>query len=794
VGIRRTVGKVVLGGLVAGAIAGLLLTYVLRRPVPKATGRVRLSGLKSDVEIKRDRWGVPHIYAGNVGDLVFAIGYAQAQDRLWQMEFNRRASLGTLAEVLGEPAVEVDRLVRRVGFHRAAKADWAAVSDHDREVLESYSAGVNAYIENGRLPVEFQILRQRPRAWEPTDTLAFGRFFGWALSGNWDSEIVRSWTIDRFGAAVMAEFEPTYPAGGPVIVPPGAEADGGGPDLSKDFEESERIAGLIGRAMSNNWIVNGEKSVTGKPLLASDPHLPLTMPSIWWEAHIDSPEIKAAGVALPCAPGIMMGHNEKIAWGMTAAMVDGDDLFVEQINPDNPSQYRYEGEWVDGEVVREEIKVRGRSEPIIEDVLITKHGPVVSPAIEGEKRELSLRTVALEPSRQVEAQMKLMEAGDWDEFRDALSGWPFPSLNVGYADVEGNIGYCLAGLVPQRAEGHGVVPMPGWTSIYDWTGFLPFEEHPYAFNPPTNWVASANNQIAEDDFPHFLAANFADTGRVSRIIELLEGKEKHSVADFQKMQVDRQSIPARELAPLILQLNPKDDWSKRALTFVKTWNYEVAPDSVAACVYEVFFVHLVRRACEEKLGEWSEYFMGRGIHALRDHGSFFYAAHGWLMEKMRERPDWFTGRTWHEVMEEALTSAVAELRELLGDEVSGWQWGRLHRQSFNHALGEVRGLDKVFNRSAVPVGGDANTVWQAAYAPFHGYDLNSFTASWRQIIDLEDFNRSQAVLPSGQSGHPGSKHYHSMNEMWRTGGYHPMLWDREEVEKHSAGTLTLSPN
>ena len=793
-GVRRTVGRLVRGGIALGAIAGVMLTYVLRRAVPKTKGRVRLDGLRSKVEIVRDRWGVPHIYAGNLHDLSFAMGYAQAQDRLWQMEFNRRASLGTLSELVGESALEVDRLVRRVGFHRAAKADWDAAGEQDREVLEAFAAGVNAYIENGRLPVEFQILRQRPRRWEPTDTLAFGRFFGWALAGNWDSEIVRSWTIERFGASVMAEFEPSYPAGGPVIVPPGTEANGNGPDLSRDFAEVEQMVGLIGQGMSNNWVVDGEKSVTGKPLLASDPHLPLTMPSIWWEVHLDSPEIKAAGVALPGTVGIMMGHNDKIAWGATAAVVDGDDLFVEEINPDNPAQYKYEGEWVDGEVVREEISVRGRTEPVVEEVLITRHGPIISPAIEGEKRDLSLRTVALEPSQQIQAQIRLMSAQDWDEFRDALSIWPFPSLNFGYADVEGNIGYQLAGLVPQRENGHGVVPMPGWTSEYEWTGFLPFDEHPHAFNPPTHWVASANNQIADDEFPHFLSANFADPSRQQRIIEMLDAKEKHSVSDFEKMQIDRQSIPARDFTPLILQLAPSDEWASRALTFLKAWDYNVDPDSVAACVYEVFFCHLVRRACEEKLGGWSEYFMGKGIHTLRGHGSFFYAAHSWLMEKMRERPDWFAGRTWHEVMEEALTSAVAELRELLGDEVSRWQWGRLHRQAFDHPLGEVRGLNMVFNRSSVPMGGDANTVWQAAYAPYHGYDLNSFTASWRQIIDLDDFNRSQAVLPSGQSGHPGSKHYHSMNTMWRSGAYHPMLWDRDEVEKHAAGTLTLSPN
>lgn len=789
--IGRTIRGLALGAVLAAGLAALGVTYVLRRPVPKATGRLKLPGLRSRAEIVRDRWGVPHIYADNLHDLFFAVGYAQAQDRLWQMEFNRRLASGTLAEMLGEPALEVDRLIRRIGFRRTAAADWQTVTEEERAVMEAFSAGVNAYIRRGRLPLEFTVLRTRPEPWEPVDSLAYGRTMGWMLAGNWDSEIIRSWTIERFGAALMAELEPVYAAGSPLIVPPGAEAKGVNPDLSKDFEQVAELVGVGGPGMSNNWAVDGEKSVTGKPLLSSDPHLPLTMPSIWWELHVDSPEIKAAGVGLPGIAGVFMGHNEKIAWGMTAAIVDGDDFFVEKVNPDNPSQYQFKGKWVNGETVREEIKVRGRARPVVEEVMITRHGPVVSPAVKGETRTLSLKTVALEPAHQVQAQIMLMGARDWGEFREALALWPFPSLNFAYADVEGNIGYQLGGLVPVRANGHGAVPMPGWSGEYEWTGFLPFDEAPNAFNPPTHWVASANNKIVDEDFPHFLSANYADGFRQQRIIEMLEEKAKLDIDDVKRMHTDQLSIPARELAPLMLQLKPKDEWCQRALTFVKAWDRRVAPDSVGACVYEVFFTHLVRRTLEEKLGSWSDFFMGKGVHPVRRNGMFFNVAHSWLMSKMRDRPAWFEGKTWSEVMEESLASAVGELRKLLGDEVSLWRWGRLHQQAFRHPLGEVRGLDRIFNRGPVPVGGDGNTVWQAAYAPYHGYDLNSFTASWRQIIDMEDFNRSQATLPSGQSGHPGSRHYHDMIEPWRRGAYHPMLWGREEVDKHVRGRLEL---
>ncbi len=791
--LGRTLRTLGIGALLTAALAAAGAIFLLRRPLPRTQGRLSIPGLRSSVEIIRDRWGVPHIYGANLHDLFFAVGYAQAQDRLWQMEFSRRAASGTLAELLGEPALEVDRLTRRIGFRRAAAHDLEAATEEERAMLEAYCEGVNAYMRRGRTPLEFTILRSRPAPWEPEDTLAFQRFFGWMLSGNWDGEILRSWTIERFGADVMAEFEPEYPAGGPLIVPPGAEARGAPFDLVKEFHQVEQLVGLAGPGMSNNWAVDGEKSTTGKPLLANDPHLVLSLPAIWWEAHLDSPELKAAGVGAPGIPGILIGHNERIAWGMTAALVDGDDLFVEQINPDNPSQYKHKGKWINGETVREEIKVRGRAKPIIEEVLVTRHGPVVSPAIKGETRTLALKTIALEPARHSQAQLMLMGARDWSEFRAAISMWPFPPLNFAYADVDGNIGYQLGGLVPARSKGSGTVPAPGWTGDYEWTGFVPFEELPQAYNPPTHWVASANNKIADDDYPHFLSANYADSPRQQRIIEMLEAKEKLSADDFKAMHGDRLSIPARELAPLILELGATNEWCQRAQTFLRAWDYVLAPDSVAACVFELFFTHLVRRTLEEKLGSWADLYMGKGIHPVRPHGMFFHVAASWLMEKRRTRPDWFAGKTWQEVMEESLASAVAELRATLGDEVSRWQWGRLHRQRFRHPLSAVRPLDRVFNRPSVPMGGDANTVWQAAFAPYHGYDVNSFTASWRQIIDLADFNRSLGVLPSGQSGHPGDRHYGDMIDMWRRVDYHPMPWDREEVQKHAATRLELVP-
>ena len=792
-GMGRVARTLALGLAVALAATAAAAAYLLRRPLPRVKGRLTLRGLESSVEILRDRWGVPHIYASNLRDVFFGVGYAQAQDRLWQMEFNRRLASGTLSEIAGEQGLEVDRLVRRIGFRRMAEREWQEADEEERAIAEAFSAGVNAYLDVGRLPLEFTLLRRRPAPWSSIDGIAFGRFISWTLAGNWDTEILRSWTIERFGPEVTADLEPGYPSDGPLIVPPGTEAKGAGPDLGDDFRRAAELIGAAGRGMSNHWAVDGQKSATGKPLLANDPHLPLMIPSLWWELHLDCPELKAAGVALPGTPGVMIGHNDRIAWGITAAIVDADDLFVERVNPDNPSQYEHRGEWVDGELIREEIEVRGRAKPVVEEVLITRHGPVVSPAIEGETRTPALRTAALEPSHQMRAQLLLMRAGNWAEFREALRGWTVPSLNFGYADVDGNIGYQLAGLAPIRAKGHGMVPVPGWTDEYDWTGHIPFEELPSSYNPRTHWLASANNKIADDSYPYFLGASYADSARQARIIEMLEAKGKLSMDDFRAMQADQLSLPARELVPRILALTPRDEWSRRALSFLRAWDYVVAPESVAACIFELFFSHLVRRALSEKLGSWSDYYMGKGIHPLRPDSMFFYATSSWLTKKMRERPDWFEGKSWSEAMEDSLASATMDLRRRLGNEVSRWQWGRLHRPRFRHPLGRLPGLSRIFDRGPIPMGGDANTVFATAYPPYHGYDRISFTPYWRQIIDLADFNRSLAVLPSGQSGHPGSRHYSDMIGMWQRLEYHPMPWDRQAVERAARARLVLAP-
>jgi penicillin amidase len=747
------------------------------------------------VEVFRDRWGVPHIYAGSVKDAMFAQGYVHAQDRLWHMELARRAASGSLAEVFGPVALDADRLLRRVGLRRAAEAEFAQLAEEMRENVEAYAAGVNAFIEGNRnrLPPEFLILRFRPQPWTPVDGLTIGKFVGWTLSGNWDTEIVRSWIVERLGPEEAARMEPGYPVGAPLIVPPGAECRGLGAPLLEELRKVQELVGAGGGG-SNNWVVDGHKSVTGKPLLANDPHLPLQMPSIWYEVHLNGGGANVIGASIPGVPGVIIGHNDRIAWGVTNTMTDGDDLFVEQINPDDPRQYAYGGKWVDGDLVREEIRVRGRREPVVEEVLVTRHGPIIGPSIPGERRALALRTVVAEPGQHAQSILLLNSAGNWEEFREALRLWPAPAQNFVYADVDGNIGYQMAGLVPLRAKGQGLVPSPGWTGEYEWKGFVPFDELPSVLNPPTHYVATANNKIVDDDYAYFLGAEYLDGYRIQRIVELLEAREKHSLEDFRSIQGDIYSIPGRELAQHLLGLQPADQDARRALNFLRVWDCQLSPDSVAATIVEAFFLQMLRNTVAVKLGPLTDYFVGKEVHPAVPDSFYLQRSASWLLGLMKEAPaDWFAGRSWPEVMKQSLEEAVAALRRQLGEDMSRWTWGRVHYAPFEHVLGRVRALQPLFNRGPVPVGGDMNTVAQASYVGSRPFVVHSYTASYRQIIDLSDLNRSVAILPGGQSGHPASRHYGDMIDAWRRVEYHPMLFDRGEIERQAEGKLTLMP-
>jgi penicillin amidase len=803
------------------AVAGLLgagYYWLLRRPLARTQGTLRLPGLQDKVEILRDPWGVPHIYAANLHDLAFAQGYVHAQDRLWQMDFNRRLIAGRLSEVLGEVTLPVDRWLRILGMRRVAGQEASLLSAETLAALAAYAAGVSARIAQGRLPIEFTLLRFKPEPWTVTDTLTWIKFMSWSLAVNWESELVRAQLIDCLGPERAAELEPACPEPHPFVVPPGVDLAALGQaaldraGATRPFTGPPPQAGLG----SNSWVLDGTRTATGTPLLANDMHLLMGIPSIWYENHLVGADLNVTGVTFPGIPGVVAGHNGHVAWGFTAGFPDTQDLYMERLRRtgDGGVQYEYQGEWHGAEVIQEEIQVKG-GEPVVEEVVITRHGPIINslaPDLAGEGllgsdsgnptdpiQGLALRWQSLEPDTMFEGLLLMNRAANCLQFREALRHWTGPIVNAVYADTEGSIAYSFPGKVPIRARGDGTVPVPAWTGEYEWTGYIPFEELPHLYNPSPGYIATANNRTVADDYPYELGSEFCAGDRAQRITELIEAQEKIDIAYIQRMQFDQLSTTARAIARYLGQLAVEDPDLAAVVALMRDWDGTLAANSPTAAVYQVFTRHMLALMLENKLGpDLAARYAGKGPTPVLQEGSMFgQKAWTWLQEILSQ-PDshWFDrggGEGRDKVMRLALRETVDFLKAELGPKTEDWAWGKLHTLTYAHVLGQVKPLDRLFNRGPYPLGGDSSTLWATGSA---GYDLKGesiIAPPFRFIADLGNLRNSWGMLAPGQSGQPGSRHYDNQIQNWFDGIYHPMLYDRQDVEEQAQARLNLLP-
>lgn len=815
-------------GLTAGIAAGAAgvgavgAVAALRRSLPRTSGRLPLPGLAARAEVRRDRWGVPHVYADSNADLFAAIGYVHAQDRLWQMELNRRTAHGRLAEIFGPVALSSDQFIRTMGFSRVARAEVELLDDRTRELVEAYVRGVNACLEasRGRLPLEFTILGFQPRPWEPADILAWPKVMALSLCLNWTSELFNARVVERVGAERAAELGPRYPGEAAITVPPGFHWPAHlGDSALRLAGEVARFTGEPGPAQgSNGWAVGPSRSATGRALLAEDPHLGLGLPGIWYALHLEGGDYHAAGIGCPGTLGVIIGHNRHIAWGQTNAATDVQDLYVERFHHEHPLLYEFRGEWRHAEQVREEIAVKGQAEPVVLDVVITHHGPVIdavtgpersplarrgaAPAVEPLFREaLALRWTALDPSPALtRSVLRINRARDWDEFRAALEDWDVPPQNFVYADVDGHFGYALGGKLPIRPRSDGQLPVPGWDGEHEWAGFLPNEELPATLDPPDGLVVTANNRIAAPDHPlhEQIHGEYANPYRAERIEALLRAAENHDVRSFARIQADWRSLPGLAIARLVAAVPADEPLERSARSLLAAWDGEVTADSTAAAVYDAVRFHLSRVVYAE-LGELLGAQGGVGAFGGIPSNNYLERALPGILARAAaanlDTPDpWLGGgRTWAGVIRETLRRAVAELRTKLGPDPARWTYGRSHTLTLRHPLGGVAALAPIFNRGPWPMGGDVDTVCMQ-YTPRETAAGPLYNApSWRQIFDPGDWDAARVILPAGQSGHPASGHYADMPGAWRAGGYFPLLWSREAVERYSEAVLLLEP-
>jgi penicillin amidase len=780
--------------------------FLVRRNFPAINGTISVAGLQSRVEVYRDSWGIPHIYASNPHDLFFAQGYVHAQDRFWQMEFWRRIGSGRLAEILGKSALENDRFIRTVGWHRTAAQELEQLDDEVRSALEAYAEGINAYISThrGRLGLEFTILgltgvKFDPEPWTPLNTLTWAKVMAWDLGGNMDAELLRAHIAARLGSEAVKVLVPPHPHDHPVIVPhPLTEAT---LETLPDAAIMTHALGFGQGIGSNNWVVAGSRTETGMPLLANDPHLSIQMPSIWYEIGLHCEPVgpncpyNVVGASFAGAPGVIIGHNDHIAWGVTNLGPDVQDLFIERVNPENPNQYEYQGQWVDMEIVREEIRVAGEEEPVVVNVRLTRHGPIINDVVGGTEEEwffgwqpLALSWTALQPGTLMHSVLLLGKATNWEEFREALSYWDVPSQNFVYADVEGNIGYQAPGRIPIRAKGNGSMPVPGWTGEYEWVGYIPFDELPRAFNPPEGYIVTANNAVVGPDYPYFLGMDWDPGYRARRIVDLIEADPSLSLEDMQAIQGDSSPAYAEDVMPYIQYLTANEPRLVEALNLLRNWDGRAVRDSAGAALFEAFRLHLTDLTFGDELGEQL---------LSRARGSAMVALVDLLADPASP---WFDNvttpqvETRDEILQRALEEAVKELTDKLGGNMNRWRWGDLHTATFeNQSLGKsgIGPIEAIFNRGPVPVDGSLATVNNTSYNLNKPYAVSSLP-SYRQIVDLADFTRSISMHTTGQSGHPYHRHYGDMIDPWRNIKYHPMLFDKESVIADKEGVLVLT--
>ncbi|MEN8113180.1 MAG: penicillin acylase family protein [Actinomycetota bacterium] len=805
----------------------LFMRYSVHRAFPDVEGDVTVAGLDGEVEVIRDSMGVAHIYAETPHDLFMAQGYVHAQERFWQMDFWRHVGSGRLSEMFGDTQIETDTFLRTLRWRAVAEAQYAASTPEIQAVLASYADGVNAYLETqspADLSFEYTVLEllnhsYDPEPWTPLDTLTWGIAMAWDLRGNMDKEIERAMLLGFLPEEQVAQLWPAYPGDiHPYIVPGGELVQTSTPTaalrtvpgirsaLETVDDKLDLIVALgvddpesgIG---SNSWVVSGDLTDTGAPILANDPHLGIQMPSIWYQIGLhctivsDICPYDVAGFSFAGVPSVIVGHNANIAWGVTNLGPDVQDLYIEKLNPENPNQYEVNGAWVDMDVRTETIDVAG-GEPVTIEVKATRHGPVISDSLGAleefdrsgvEKPEpyaIALRWTALDENPGiVPAFLGLDTASNWDEFRAALSAFTVPAQNFVYADIEGNIGYQSPGKMPIRANGDGTLPVPGWTDEFEWTGFIPFDELPRSFNPESGYIVTANNAVIDDDYPYHLTYDWAYGYRARRLVDLVGSNPGIGLAEHGSIQFDAYNLNGERVVPYLTRLDsPLSD-------VLASWDFANFADSAGAAAFNAVWAKIVEFTFHDDLPEdfWPS------------------GAARWflIVDEMLDNPNdpfWDDTKTGDaegrdDILERALAAGYEDVVDRFGDDPDNWRWGEMHTSTFeNQTLGKsgIGLIEDRLNRGPFPSSGGGSLVNATGWTAYKGFET-TWLPSFRMLVDLGDLSRSLSTHTTGQSGHTDHPHYDDMIPLWVNGEYSPMLWTREQVDNAAETVQTLVP-
>jgi len=761
-----------------------LMRLCLGRRLPIVDGDINVPELTAEVHIRRDRWGVPHISAASEDDAWFGLGFCHGQDRAFQLESMLRVGRGTLSERIGRKGIPVDRLCRRIGFYHSAQQQVAAQTPAAQRTLERYAGGINAGVERGlaNLPHEFVFLGGRPTPWTAADVLAFVKVLSFLLVANWDSELVRLRMVQADGADAAFALDPLSQPRSRAACVAGME------NLRDELAALAQVIGSTGG--SNNWAISHKRTVTGRPIVANDPHLFPALPSQWYLAHLKTPEWEAAGATLVGSPGIVSGHNGHAAWAVTAGLVDNTDLFIEGVGRDGRTVREPNG-FQPCTVRQETIVVKGAA-PIVEEVLVTPRGPIISPALSSAIPALSLRAVWLDPLP-ARGLMQVHRCKNLNEFRDCFREWPLMSLNMVYADVDNHIAWQLVGEAPTRKCGFGLTPQPGWLPSTGWESFrVPFDQMPHAIDPIVGFVASANNHPDPHGNGPYLGCDFLDPHRYDAIVENLETRNDWSVKDIQSLHLNVQSMPWRTMREVVLRNVPAELEGIRAWEVLRDWDGHVRAESAGAAVYQLVVVDLMNRLAKAKSPNGHAWALGR--REATPGNNLFYCRRTQHLAALLgvQPPGWCDD--WNELVKTSITKAGRFLFTRYGEKTDRWRWGDLRRLTLRHTLLQnVSIIRSIFNEGPFPIGGDADTIMQAAVS------LTDVTADtdnipgMRHVIDVGNWSESRFVLAGGQSGNPLSSHFVDMVPLWQRGEGVPIPWTEAEVQAAAVHELRLKP-
>ena len=828
---RRIVLVLVVFVLSFGLFVSTLLFVTVRRAWPQMEGSIAVEGLGDRVEVYRDRWGIPQIYASTATDLFFAQGFVHAQDRFWEMDFRRHVTAGRLSELFGEDQLDTDRFIRTLGWRGVAEQELDLLAPDTLRYLQAYSDGVNAYLSHRsgwRLGLEYAVLSliargYEPEPWTPTDSVAWLKAMAWDLRTNLETEIDRALMAAYLPMERIEELYPPYPydrhspivqAGAVengvfVLSDPGAYRDPASRRAliatARALDAASPVLGAAGDGIgSNSWVLHGSRTATGRPLLANDPHLGPVMPSLWYQMGLHCVEISGAcpfdvaGFTFSGFPGVVIGHNDRIAWGLTNLGADVTDLYLERVSNDT---YEHEGRELGLDTRTERIDVAG-GESVEISVRTTRHGPLLSdvsddlqsvaddvPATQRGANAVALRWTALEPGRTADTVFLLNRARDFDDFRDAARRFEVPSQNLVYADAAGNIGYQAPGKIPVRRGYDGRWPATGWTGDHDWKGYIDFDALPHVHNPPEGHIVAANQAVIGNGYAHLLTRDWSYGYRSQRILDMIEDTPgEFDVENMMAMQTDSHNAAAEVVVPHLLEFDVGEE-VERARALLDGWNFDQPADSAPAAYFNAVWRHLLAATFHDEI---------EGGQRPRGGGRWFE-----VVRALLEEPDseWWDDvstpeqETKEDQLRAAVTEAHRELTETLGDDPSEWEWGELHTLDVTNASfgrSGIAPIERLFNRGPLHLGGGEDIVNATGWAPPAGYEVD-WIPSMRMVVDLSDFDASRWINLTGSSGHPFHRNYFDQARLWGAGETTPWRFGRAAIESEAEHRLVLEP-